>query len=166
MTTEQIIKFFRMKPLSYEGGHYIETYRADEKISPTVLPERYTGERDFSTAILYLLTPDTFSALHRVKSDEIFHFYLGDAVTMLILHTDRSSEVVTLGQDIFNDQRVQVTVPKDSWQGCFLGEGGKFALMGCTVAPGFEFEDFEPAQRKRLLEQYPSQHDLIIKLTR
>ena len=166
MTTEQIIKFFRMKPLPSEGGFYVETYRADEKISPTVLSAGYTSERNFSTAILYLLTPDTFSALHRVKSDEIFHFYLGDAVTMLILHTDGSSEVVTLGQDIFNDQRVQLTVLKDSWQACFLNEGGKFALMGTTVAPGFEFADLELAKREELLEQYPNHRELILKLTR
>jgi predicted cupin superfamily sugar epimerase len=154
-----------MKPLPHEGGYYVETYRSDEKIAQAALPTRYTGERNLSTAILYLLTPDTFSALHRLKSDEIFHFYLGDAVTMLILHTDGSSEVVTLGQDIFNDQRVQVTVHKNSWQGCFLNEGGKFALMGTTIAPGFEFADFELAQREELLRQYSNQRDVILKLT-
>ena len=154
-----------MKPLPHEGGYYVETYRCDEKISPTALPARYTGERNLSTAILYLLTPDMFSALHRLRSDEIFHFYLGDPVTMLQLHSNGSSEVITLGQDIFNDQRVQVTVPKNSWQGCFLNEGGKFALMGTTIAPGFEFADFELAQREELLERYPGQRDLILKLT-
>jgi len=165
-TAEEIIKFFEMKPLPYEGGFYVETYRASEKISETALPAGYTGERNFSTAILYLLTPNTFSALHRLKSDEIFHFYLGDPVTMLQLHPDGPSEVTTLGQDIMNGQRVQATVPNNSWQGCFLNEGGKFALMGCTAAPGFEFADFELAQREELLKQYPGQRDLILKLTR
>ena len=175
MTAEQIIEFFQMKPLPHEGGYYVETYRSDEKTAqaaPLLVfarkqggPARYTGERNLSTVILYLLTPNTFSALHRVKSDEIFHFYLGDAVTMLILHTDGSSEVVTLGQDIFNDQRVQVTVPKNSWQGCFLNEGSRFALMGTTIAPGFEFADFELAHREELLRQYPNQRELILKLT-
>jgi predicted cupin superfamily sugar epimerase len=127
-----------MKPLPGEGGYYVETYRASEKISETALPAGYTDQRSFSTATLYLLTPNTFSALHRLKSDEIFHFYLGDPVTMLQLHPDGPSEVTTLGQDIMNGQRVQVTVPKNSWQGCFLNEGGRFALMGCTAAPGFE----------------------------
>ncbi|MHC4424021.1 MAG: cupin domain-containing protein, partial [Planctomycetota bacterium] len=74
-----------MRPLSYEGGFYVETYRCAEKIAQTALPARYTDEKNFSTAILYLLTPDTFSALHRLRSDEIFHFYLGDPVTMLQL---------------------------------------------------------------------------------
>ncbi|MHC4338360.1 MAG: cupin domain-containing protein [Planctomycetota bacterium] len=165
MTAEQIIEFFQMKPLPYEGGYYVETYRCEEKIAQASLPARYKGERNFSAAILYLLTPDMFSALHRLRSDEIFHFYLGDPVTMLQLHSNGSSEVITLGQDIFNDQRVQVTVPKNSWQGCFLNEGGRFALMGTTIAPGFEFADFELAQREELLRQYPNQRDVILKLT-
>jgi predicted cupin superfamily sugar epimerase len=163
---EQIIRFFAMLPLPGEGGYYVETYRALEKISEAALPARYTGERNFSTAILYLLTPDTFSALHRVKSDEIFHFYLGDPITMLQLHADGSSEVITLGRDILNGQRVQVTVPKDSWQGSFLNQGGDFALMGTTIAPGFEFADFEPASKEELLEQHPNQRELILRLTR
>jgi predicted cupin superfamily sugar epimerase len=165
-TAEQIIKFFGMKPLPYEGGFYVETYRCAGKIAQAALSARYTGEKNFSTAILYLLTPDTFSALHRLRSDEIFHFYLGDSITMLQLHPDRTSEIITLGQDIMNGQRVQATVPNNTWQGCFLNEGGRFALMGCTIAPGFEFADFELAQGEELLKQYPSQHDLILKLTR
>lgn len=165
-TAQQIIEFFEMKSLPNEGGFYIETYRCPEKIAQAALPSRYADDRNFCTAILYLLTPDTFSALHRVKSDEIFHFYLGDAVTMLQLHPDGSSEVATLGQDIFKGHRVQVVVPQGAWQGCFLNPGGKFALMGTTVAPGFEFADFEPASREKLLEQYLTQRDLIIRLTR
>jgi predicted cupin superfamily sugar epimerase len=155
-----------MKSLPGEGGYYVETYRASEKISETALPARYIGERNFSTAILYLLTSDTFSALHRVKSDEVFHFYLGDPVTMLQLHPEGSSEVITLGRDVLNGQRVQVTVPKNSWQGSFLNQGGDFALMGTTIAPGFEFADFEPACREELLKQYPNQRRLIVRLTR
>jgi predicted cupin superfamily sugar epimerase len=154
-----------MKPLAGEGGYYVETYRASEKIGKAALPVRYTDARSFSTAILYLLTADTCSALHRLRSDEIFHFYLGDPVTMLQLCPDGSSEVITLGRDILNGQRVQVAVPKDSWQGCFLNEGGSFALMGTTIAPGFEFADFEPARREELLKKYPARRDLILKLT-
>ncbi len=166
MTAEQIIEFFGMRPLPGEGGFYVETYRCREKIAQVKLPARYASDRSFSTAILYLLTPDTFSALHRVKSDEVFHFYLGGPVTMLQLHPDGASEVITLEQDILSGQRVQVTVPRDSWQGCFLNKGGKFALMGTTVAPAFETADFEPAQRQDLLQRYPSQRNLIIQLTR
>jgi predicted cupin superfamily sugar epimerase len=166
MTPEQIIEFFGMKPLREEGGYYVESYRAAEKIGRAGLPGRYAGHRSLSTAILYLLTPDTHSALHRLKSDEVFHFYLGDPATMLQLHPDGASETITLGQDILNGQRVQVTVPAGTWQGCFLDEGGIFALMGTTVAPGFESADFEPAAREELLQQYPEQRQLILKLTR
>ncbi len=155
-----------MKPLPDEGGYYVETYRCREKIARAGLPARYTGERNFATAILYLLTPDTFSTLHRVAGDEIFHFYLGDAVTMLQLHPDGSSEVIDLGPDIMTGQRVQVTVPRSTWQGCFLKQGGKFALMGTTIAPGFEFADFEAGARDELLAKYPGQRDLILRLTR
>jgi uncharacterized protein len=182
-TAQQIIEFFGMRPLPNEGGFYVETYRCREKIAQAGLPaprvllsqDSSGGDRNLCTAILYLLTPDTFSVLHRVKSDEIFHFYLGDAVTMLQLHPDGSSEVTILGQDIFKRHRVQVVVPQGTWQGCFLNprcclatarRGGGFALMGTTVAPGFEFADFEPANREKLLEQYPTQRDLIIRLTR
>jgi predicted cupin superfamily sugar epimerase len=164
VTAEQIIEFFR--PLPAEGGFYVETYRAREKIGSNALPARYTGPRYFGTAILYLLTPDTFSALHRVQSDEVFHFYLGDPVTMLQLHRDRTSDVITLGRDILDGQRIQVTVPKDTWQGCFLNAGGKFALMGTTVAPGFEFADFDLANREELLEQYGDRREIIFRLTR
>jgi len=164
-TAAQIIELFKMKPLPEEGGYYAETYRCPEKIARANLPERYTGDRNFGTAILYLLTPDTFSRLHRLRSDEIFHFYLGDPVTMLQLHPDGSSEVITLGRDILNGQNIQVTVPRQSWQGCFLNQPGKFALMGTTVVPGFESEDFESADREKLLAQYPAQQNLIVQLT-
>ena len=165
VTAEQIVELFGMKPLKGEGGFYAETYRCSQRIGEAHLPAGYVGDRSLGSAILYLLTPDTFSALHRLKSDEIFHFYLGDPVTMLQLHPDGSSEVFTLGRDILNGQRVQVTVPAGSWQGCFLNPGGRFALMGTTVTPGFEFADFQPADREKLLKQHPDQKELIIRLT-
>ncbi|MFH1370676.1 MAG: cupin domain-containing protein [Planctomycetota bacterium] len=166
MTAEQIIKFFGMKPLSQEGGYYVETYRAAEQIKKAALPINLSGDRSIATAILYLLTADTFSAMHRLKSDEIFHFYLGDPVTMLQLHPDGRSEIITLGQDILKSQKIQVLVPKNTWQGAFINEGGQFALMGCTVAPGFDPDDFQQANREQLLKQYPTRKDLITKLTR
>jgi predicted cupin superfamily sugar epimerase len=165
LTAEQIIELFKMKPLREEGGYYVETYRSPERIAKAGLPVRYGSERNLCTATLYLVTPDAFSRLHRVNSDEVFHFYLGDCVTILELHGDGSSEVVTLGPDIAKGQQVQTVVPYGSWQGCFLNKGGKFALMGTTVAPGFESTDFEAAQREELLKQYPQRRELILKLT-
>ncbi len=164
MTPEQIIDFFGMKPLPDEGGCYVETYRAAEKLSASLLPQRYAGTRNISTAILYLLTPETFSAMHRLKSDEVFHFYLGDPVTMLLLGPEDKSQIVTLGQDILNDQKLQQMIPRGTWQGCCLKQGGKFALMGTTVAPGFEFDDYEHAEKNELLEKYPQQKELILRL--
>ncbi|MHC4125857.1 MAG: cupin domain-containing protein [Planctomycetota bacterium] len=165
ITAEEIINFFGMKPLPVEGGYYVETYRAKEKIAQAALPDRFAGERNLSTTILYLLTPDTPSKLHKLVSDEIYHFYLGDPVTMLQLHPDASSEVITLGQDILNGQRIQATVPKGTWQGAFLNQGGNFALLGTTMAPGFGLDDFELAGREELLKQYPHQRELVLKLT-
>jgi predicted cupin superfamily sugar epimerase len=166
MTAEQIIKFFKMKPLLQEGGYYVETYRTAEQIKKAALPPSFSGNRNISTAILYLLTADTVSFLHRLKSDEMFHFYLGDPVTMLQLHPDGRSEITTLGHDILNGQKVQVMVPKGVWQGAFVKDDGRFALMGCTVTPGFDFADYEQADRKQLLKQYPAYKDLITRLTR
>ena len=166
MTPEEIIEFFGLKELEEEGGFYVETYRAEGKIVESALLAGYTGQRRFGSAILYLLTAEAFSALHKLKSDEIFHFYLGDPVTMLQLHPDGSSEVVTLGGDIVSGERVQVLVPAGSWQGSLVKSGGKFALLGCTVVPGFEFDDFELGSREALLERYSGQGELILKLTR
>jgi predicted cupin superfamily sugar epimerase len=162
---EEIIQLFGMKPLPEEGGYYIETYRSKEKIGPEVFPGRFKGQRNLATAILYLLTVDTFSKLHRLKSDEIYHFYLGDEVTMLQLFPDGSSRVVTLGRDIADGRLLQAVVPQGVWMGCLLKAGGEFALMGTTVCPGFELEDFESADRERLLKLYPSQSELILRLT-
>lgn len=166
ITAQQIIELFKMRPLEKEGGYYIQTYRASEKITQAALPVRYTGERTFATAILYLLTSGTVSCLHRLTSDEVWHFYLGDSVTMLQLYPDGSSNVMDLGPDITKGQCVQVTVPKNTWQGAFLKHGSSFALMGTTTAPGFESDDFELAKRQELLEQYPGRRDLIEKLTK
>lgn len=165
-TAMQIIDFYGMKPLPEEGGFYVETYRAKDKIPGASLPKKYTGARNLGTAILYLLTPDTFSALHRLRSDEVFHFYLGDPVLILQLKPEGASEIITLGQDITNGERIQATIPSENWQGLMVKEEGEFALLGTTVIPGFEFEDFEPGDREELLEAYPQQKDLILKLTR
>lgn len=165
-TAERIVELFGMKPLPREGGFYVETYRCPERITRSPRAAGSGDRRNLSTAILYLLTAETFSALHRIGSDETFHFYLGDPVTMLQLRADGSSQVVTLGHDILGGQRVQVVVPANTWQGCFVNPGGRFALMGTTVTPGFEFEDFEQPDAEALLGQYGEHRDLIIRLSR
>ena len=161
MTAEDIIKTFNMLSLPDEGGYYIETYRASEKIDN--LPARYIGSRTFSTAILYLITPTSFSKLHKVKSDEVFHFHRGDPVETLQINEAGKAETQILGTDCLKGQKPQAVVYKDTWQGTKLVKGGKFALLGCTVAPGFEFADYESANKDALLKHYPHLKELINK---
>lgn len=164
MTADDIIEILDLKPLPWEGGLFVETYRADERVNG--LPSRYKGEpRAFSTAIYYLLTPDRFSAMHRVQSDEIFHFYAGDHVEMLQLFNDGTGQVVGLGSDLKARFRPQVVVPRGTWQGSRLVDGGRFALLGATVAPGFEYSDFELGTRDGLLRLHPQYERLIRLLT-
>lgn len=165
MTVKELKKLLNLSPLPVEGGYFAETYRAPEVASQAALPSRYNGDRAFGTAIYFLLTADTFSALHRLKSDEVYHFYLGHPVTMLLLHPDGKSGVITLGQDVEAGQRVQVVVPRGSWQGSFLRPGGTFALMGTTMAPGFDAADFEIGDRQALIRAYPGRRPLIERLT-
>ena len=148
-----------------EGGFYRETYRSGEMIAAAALPPRYGKDRSFSTAIYYLLTPDSFSSLHRLQSDELFHFHLGDPVTMLQLYEPGRGETIVLGQDIAAGQQLQVVVPRGVWQGMFLNEGGRFALLSTTVSPGFDFEDFEVGTCDTLIRRYPSCTAMIERLT-
>ena len=166
MDVEAIKRMLGLKPLAVEGGFYAEAYRSNEKLAAACLPARYSGERCFGTAIYFLLTPETFSALHRLKSDEIYHFYLGDPVETLVLRADGSGEVLALGNDLYGGFRPQAVIPAGAWQGSRLRAGGKFALLGTTVAPGFEFSDFELGSREFLLAKYPDFSRLIRELTR
>lgn len=152
------------------------------------------GHKPFGTAILYLLTNQlaesgeeastvdrvpgkmasdnlapgglaACSTLHRLKTDEVWHFYLGDPLEMTLLFQDGSSRQVILGQDLFNGQQVQFAVPRGAWQGARLLPGGSFALVGTTMAPGFTNEDYEPGDRAELLAQYPHERERILALT-
>ena len=160
---DELIRHLGLVPHPKEGGFFRETYRSAQSYSG--LPTRYHGPRSAGTAIYYLLTPTTFSALHRLQSDEIFHFYLGDPVRMLQLDPDGQGRTVVLGSDVLNGQHLQIVVPRGIWQGSLLEPGGAFALLGCTVAPGFEYIDYEAGNRQALLAQYPVFADLIKKLT-
>ena len=166
LTVEALRGLLGLTPHPVEGGYFNETYRSDEQLPAAALPPRYGAPRALGTAIYYLLTPDTFSALHRLASDEIFHFYLGDPVEMLQLHPDGSHRVVLTGPDLEAGQRPQVIVPRHIWQGARLIPGGRHALLGTTVAPGFDYTDYETAQRPHLLTTHPQARNLITALTR
>src|SRR5271154_5840343 len=165
LTAEQIRELLNMRPHPIEGGYFAETYRGTPVV-PQSLLRGYPSDRAISTAIYYLLTPDTFSAMHRVRGDEMFHFYLGDPVEMLQLKADGSGEVILLGQDIVAGMRLQHTVPGGVWQGSRLCAGGNYALLGATMAPGFEYEDYETGKRLELSWRFPQYTGLVAALTR
>jgi predicted cupin superfamily sugar epimerase len=165
MTPEQLIKLLDLHPHEMEGGHYRETYRSPLSLPASALGPAYPSARSASTAIYYLLTPTTFSEMHRLPSDEVFHFYLGDPVEMLQLDED-GGRIVTLGPDVAAGQQLQVVVRGGVWQGSRLRPGGSFALLGCTVAPGFDFADYERGDRAALTAEFPAFAEWITRLTR
>jgi predicted cupin superfamily sugar epimerase len=164
-SAKEIQELLKLQPLPVEGGYFAETYRSQLTLSQRSLPSGYSGERALSTAIYYMVTPDTFSAMHRLKGDEVYHFYLGDPAEMLILKPDGTSKTLLMGQDIVSGMRLQHVVPGGAWQGSRLVPGGKFALLGTTMAPGFDPADFELGSRGELTARYPAYAELIAALT-
>jgi uncharacterized protein len=165
-SAKEIQELLKLQPLPVEGGFFAETYRSQLTLSQRSLPSGYSGERALSTAIYYMVTPDTFSAIHRLKGDEVYHFYFGDPAEMLILKPDGSGETLLMGQDIVSGMRLQHVVPGGVWQGLRLRPGGKFALLGTTMAPGFDSADFELGSRDELTARYPAYAEIIAVLTR
>ena len=168
LTAAQLIQHLDLKPLPIEGGYFKQTYRADETLPRQALPARYRRDKPFSSAIYYLLTsaPDSFSALHTLPTEEIFHFYLGDPVEMLLLYPEGRSERMVLGHDLLHRQQVQFVVPRGVWQGSRLIPTGRWALLGTTMAPGFDAGDYVGGDRDTLVGRYPDRAELIRKLTR
>ena len=166
MTADEIRALLSLEPLPVEGGLYVESWRSDETIGASALPSRYGGPRALGTAIYYLLEAGTFSAMHRLRSDEVFHFYLGDPVEALLLGPGRTGREVTLGTDLAAGMRPQLVVPRGAWQGFSLKSSGAWALLGTTVAPGFDPADFEHGERASLLAAFPDHAARIRALTR
>ncbi len=165
MTAEEVKQLLQLEPLQVEGGFFRETYRSRWHVSEEYLPEGTRGPRSIGTAIYYMLTPETFSALHRLPGTEIFHFYLGDPVVMLQLLRDGNWTTVTLGTDLAAGQQPQVVVRGGVWQGSRLAPGGKFALLGTTMSPGFDYADFQIGDREQLIAQYPDAAEMIRQYT-
>ena len=168
ITAEEIIQLLDLEPLPVEGGMFRQNYRSKDILAPTDLPRRYTSPKPAGTAIYYLLTndSDSFSALHKLPTDEVYHFYLGDPVALSFLLPSGEVQQVILGQDLIAGQYVQHVAPADVWHGSRLVPGGEFALMGTTMAPGYTDEDFIPASREELLAQFPQNTGIIHELTR
>ena len=164
LTADEIKEFLKLEPHPVEGGWFRRTYTSALTVE---LPRGlHSVTRAAGTAIYYLLEPGTFSEMHVLASDELFHFYLGDPVEMLQLHPDGSSKVVVLGPDLAAGQHVQLLVPAGVWQGTRLIGDGQVALLGCSVVPGFDFADYTNAGYAELAERWPDQATRLLSLTR
>lgn len=173
------VQAFGMQPHP-EGGYFAETYRSDEVLPQSALPERFTGDRTFSTAIYFLLESHHFSALHRIKADEVWHFYAGGPLDVFVIDAHGTLSVIRLGRNPERGEVFQAVVPAGCWFGSRPAvdsprSGGgaasrpavdsAFSLVGCTVAPGFDFADFEMADREVLLTEFPQHRAMIEQLT-
>ncbi|HVJ40961.1 MAG TPA: cupin domain-containing protein [Dongiaceae bacterium] len=148
-----------------EGGFFRETYRASIELSAQALPADFTGTRHASTAIYFLLAAGDRSRLHRICSDEVWHFYHGDPLQVVEITEAGDISTTLLGADIGAGQVPQHVVPAGRWFGACPAPDSRFSLVGCTVAPGFDFADFEMAEPQALLSAYPKLRDWIIRLT-
>jgi uncharacterized protein len=148
-----------------EGGYFKENYRSSESIASVALPDRFDGDRSFSTAIYFLLRSEDRSVFHRIKSDEVWHFYQGSTLLIYVLQENKL-KIHKVGSDLEKGESLQVVIPANCWFGAHVEKENSFALCGCTVAPGFDFRDFEMADRQDLLKKYPGFEKEIIRLTR
>ncbi len=149
-----------------EGGYFRQTYKADLLLPKNSLPAGFTGARAASTAIYFLLDKQNFSAFHRLRSDEIWHFYAGAPLVVHVIDGDGKYSTILLGTDLESGQVPQAVVRAGCWFASHVADWKSFALVGCTVAPGFDFDDFEMPQRQQLATLYPQQREVIERLTR
>jgi uncharacterized protein len=166
-SAEDLIAHFKLEPLPVEGVLFTQVYRSAELIDAAARPARYRGEKPFGTVALALFIAGgkSISALHRLQTDEVWHFYLGDPLELLLLHPDGASEHVLLGNDVLAGQHIVHVVPRGTWMGAHVHRDGAYALVGNTMAPGFTSSDFEGGLRDALIAQYPAERDGIIALT-
>jgi len=160
VTASEIKTLLQLEPHPCEGGWFRQTYVSNLRYAA---PQ---GERTGATAIYYLLEAGAFSEMHRLASDEVFHFYLGDPVEMLQLWPGGRSTLVTLGPDLGAGQQVQMVVPAGVWQGTRLVGSGQVALLGCTVSPGFDYADYRRGSFAELAAGWPDEAERIRALTR
>jgi uncharacterized protein len=153
MTADEIIQTLQLQPHPKEHGYFVETYRSSETF----------GNRSLATAIYFLLKKGSFSEMHRLRSDELFHFYLGSPLEVLLLDPHGKGRVVRVGSDLSKGESPQLVIPKGFWQG--MRCTGEFSLLACTVSPGFDYADYEEGARSHLIEMYPDWKEWIIRLT-
>jgi predicted cupin superfamily sugar epimerase len=148
-----------------EGGFFRETWRSSEMLERGSLPGRFPGARATGTAIVYLLRAGDHSRLHRLRADEVWHLYDGGPLLLHVLEPGAGYRRLVLGRDVANGESLQCVVPHGAWFGAEPAAGAAFALAGCTVTPGFEYEDFELGERDALLAAFPAHHALVVRLT-
>ncbi|MFC4230601.1 cupin domain-containing protein [Parasediminibacterium paludis] len=165
LTAETLVNYFNMLPHP-EGGYYKETYRSDELIAHNALPERFSGDRNFSTAIYFLLEKGNFSGFHKIQSDECWHFYAGQTLFVYVLHNNGSLEKIKLGNHLLDGEVFQAVVPAGCWFASEPAPNSEFSFVGCTVTPGFDFVDFELAKADELVKEFPKHEALIKRLCR
>jgi uncharacterized protein len=165
MNAEYFIKHLQLQPHP-EGGFFKETYRSTRNISLQCLPDGFNGDRPYSTAINFLLQQEDYSAFHRIKSDECWHFYDGGTLLIHIIDKEGVYSCIRLGRKIDQGETFQFVVPADCWFASEPAPGVDFALVGCTVAPGFDFADFEMAKEATLLDHYPQHRSVVSRLCR
>jgi predicted cupin superfamily sugar epimerase len=161
---DYLVKHLELKPHP-EGGYFREMYRSEESHLQEHLPHRFTGSRSHCTSIYYLLFGNNFSALHRIKSDEIWHHYEGGTLEIFSINDKGELTIHVLGKDFENNEKPQVVIKAGDWFGSRVKDKDTHALVGCTVAPGFDFEDFEMGDRENLLNSFPQHKKIIQELT-
>lgn len=164
LTPQELIKRYQLQQHP-EGGYYHEAYRSNEIIPTVGLPDRFNGQRPYSTAIYFLLEGNQCSTFHRIKSDECWHFYTGIGLHIYILYSDGRGEILKLGDDPGNGYSFQQIVPAGCWFAAKPVHDGGFSFVGCTVAPGFDFADFELASKEELVKGYSQYSEWINMLT-
>lgn len=148
-----------------EGGYYKEVFRTNEKISKQSLPKRYNGDRNLYTSIYFLLEGENISSFHKLKTDEIWHFYYGSRIIIYIIENKNLIKKIKLGHNVKSGDNFQVIIKKGHWFAAEVEDKKSYSLAGCTMAPGFEFEDFEMGSKKSLIKTYPKHKEIIERLT-
>lgn len=164
LTSKEIIKKLDLQPHP-EGGYFKEVYRSEDEMKIEGLPERFQSARCFGTSIYYLLDGEQFSAFHKLQSDETWHFYLGSQIILHLINEEGLYSEVILGQNLNEDEQLQFTIPHGTWFAAEVKNKSSFSLVGCTVYPGFDFDDFQIGNKDELINLYPQQKNIIQKLT-
>ncbi len=164
-TIKEIVSRLELSPHP-EGGYYKETYRSTGKISQSALPDNFNGDRNYCTAIYFLLTKNNFSAFHKIEQDETWHHYDGGTLNVHVIHPDGAYQCFALGKNFHNGEEPQFTVPAGCWFASSVANQNEYALVGCTVSPGFDFEDFELAKCAKLSAKFPFHQEIINNFTR